>query len=96
MLILKERNIDYEEIQYIKNPLSMKKLKEISNKLGLPPKEFIRKGDMKKLNLIINLNDDDDVFQHIADYPKIMERPIILKGNKAIIGRPPKIILEIL
>ena len=96
MQVLKDQNVEYEEIQYIKNPLSIEKLKEIASKLGLSPKEFIRKGDVKKLDLEINFENDDEVFQNMVDYPKIMERPIIVKGEKAVIGRPPERILEIL
>ena len=96
MQILKEQNVEFEEIQYIKNPLTVEELKEIASKLGLQPKEFIRKGDVKKLDLEINLENDNEVFQNMVDYPKIMERPIIVKGGKAVIGRPPERILEIL
>ncbi len=96
MQILKEQNVEFEEIQYIKNPLTVEELKEIASKLGLQPKEFIRKGDVKKLDLEINLENDNEVFQNMVDYPKIMERPIIVKGAKAVIGRPPEKVLEIL
>ena len=96
MQILKEQNVDFEEIQYIKTPLSNDKLKEIASKLKLSPKEFIRKNDVKKLDLSIDLNNDEEVIQNMIDYPKIMERPIIVNGNKAVIGRPPEKILEIL
>jgi len=94
--ILKEQNVDFEEIQYIKTPLSNDKLKEIASKLKLSPKEFIRKNDVKKLDLSIDLNNDEEIIQNMIDYPKIMERPIIVNGNKAVIGRPPEKILEIL
>ena len=94
--VLKNQNVEYEEIQYIKNPLTIEELKKIALKLGLHPKDFIRKGDMKKLNLEINIENDDELFQNMVDYPKIMERPIIVKGDKAVIGRPPERILEIL
>ena len=96
MQILIEQNVEFEEIQYIKNPLTVEELKVIGLKLGLPPKEFIRKGDVKKLDLEINLENDNEVFQNMVDYPKIMERPIIVKGEKAVIGRPPEKVLEIL
>ena len=96
MQILNEQNVEFEEIQYIKNPLTVEELKVIGLKLGLPPKEFIRKGDVKKLDLEINLENDNEVFQNMVDYPKIMERPIIVKGAKAVIGRPPEKVLEIL
>ncbi len=94
--MLIEQNVEFEEIQYIKNPLTVEELKEIGLKLGLQPKEFIRQGDVKKLHLEINLENDNEMFQNMVDYPKIMERPIIVKGEKAVIGRPPEKVLEIL
>ena len=71
-------------------------LSTTGGKLKLSPKEFIRKNDVKKLDLSIDLNNDEEVIQNMIDYPKIMERPIIVNGNKAVIGRPPEKILEIL
>tara|TARA_S200000501_G_C20869734_1_gene763687 strand:- start:4355 stop:4645 length:291 start_codon:yes stop_codon:yes gene_type:complete len=94
--ILKDKNIEYEEIQYIKNPLSLNKLKEIASKLGLPPQKFIRKSDVKKLNLEINFENENEVLQHMVEYPRIIERPIIVNDEKAVIGRPPENILEII
>ena len=96
MQILKEQNVDFKEIQYFKKPLSVKELKDISLKLNLSPKEFIRKNDVKKLNLSMDLNNDNEIIKNMIEYPKIMERPIIINGNKAVIGRPPEKVLEIL
>ena len=96
MQILEEIGIDFEEIHYLKNPLSLEQLKELSKNLNLAPGEFVRKGDIKKLDLNIELTNDKDVFQHMVKYPKIIERPIIIIGNNAIIGRHPENIFKIL
>ena len=95
MQILEEKGLNFTEIHYLKNPLSLEQLKELSKKLNLSPGEFVRKGDIKKLDLNIELTNDKDVFQHMVKYPKIIERPIILKGNKAVIGRPPEKLMEL-
>jgi arsenate reductase (glutaredoxin) len=94
--ILEENNIEFEIIHYIKTPLNFNELKELSQKLNLSPKEFIRNGDIKKLELIIDYSNDDLVLQKMVKYPKIIERPIIEKGNRAVIGRPPENILELI
>ncbi len=97
--ILDEQKIEYEIRKYLDFPPSPSELKEISQKLNLKAKEFIRKDekDYKKLNLSDNqLNNDEVMFKIMSEFPKIIERPIIIKGEKACIGRPPENILEIL
>lgn len=96
MQILNEKNIKFEEIHYLKNPLDKGQLRELSIKLKLSPGEFVRKGDIKKLDLSLDLSKDEEVFQNMVAHPKIIERPIIVNGDKAVIGRPPEKILEIL
>ena len=73
-------------------------LKNLSQKLNLRPKDFIRKGEseFKSLKLSLNLEDDDLLFDAMSKFPKLMERPIIVNGDKACIGRPPEKILEII
>ena len=96
--ILDEKGIDYEVVKYLELPPSTEKLKGIAKKLGLKPKDFIRKGekDYTALNLSSKLNDDNALFEAMSKFPKIIERPIVINGEKAIIGRPPEKILEIL
>ena len=96
--ILDKKEIKYEVVKYLKFPPSTEKLKEIARKLGLKPKDFIRKGekDYTALNLSSKLDDDNALFEAMSKFPKIIERPIVINGEKAIIGRPPEKILEIL
>ena len=96
--ILDEKGIEYEVVKYLELPPSAEKLKEIAKKLDLKPKDFIRKGekDYAALNLYSKLDDDNALFEAMSKFPKIIERPIVINGEKAIIGRPPEKILEIL
>ena len=79
-------------------PLSIAELKELGNKLGLRPKDFIRKGEpiFKDLNLLEKLDDDNARFSAMSEFPKLLERPIVVNGDYARIGRPPEKILEII
>ena len=63
----------------------------------MSPKNFIRKNDTKYKELNINEQDisDDEMLKTIIDYPRILERPIIISGQKAVIGRPPENILDL-
>ncbi len=98
MRILEDLNIDYEVINYLKDPPSIDDLKIISKKLNLRPKHFIRKGEKDFLNNSINcfIDDDTKLFELMNMYPKIIERPIILINEKGCIGRPPENIYKII
>ena len=92
MQLLKENGIEPKIIEYLKTPLGINELKALSKMMGLRPKEFVRRNETEfKDNELIQFLDNDNVlFQAMANYPKIMERPIIVRGNKAVIGRPPE------
>ena len=92
MQLLKENGIEPKIIEYLKTPLAINELKDLSKMMGLRPKEFVRQNEIefKNNDLIQFLDNDNVLFQAMANYPKIMERPIIVRGNKAVIGRPPE------
>ena len=98
MQLLKDRGIDPHIIEYIKNPPSVSDIRNLSKKLGLHPKEFIRtrEPDFKEQNLSDNLEDSELLFEAMSRHPKIIERPIIVKENLAVLGRPPENILTLL
>ena len=98
MQLLKDRGIDPHIIEYLKNPPSVSDIRNLSKKLGLHPKEFIRtrEPDFKEQNLSNNLEDSELLFEAMSRHPKIIERPIIIKENLAVLGRPPENILTLL
>ena len=97
MSLLNEYNINYIIIEYLKNPLSVKEVLSLSNRLGLDPGEFVRKSenDFKENNLDEIITDKNKMAIFISKFPKIMERPILVKGDKAVLGRPPENILKL-
>ena len=98
MQLLKDRGIDPHIIEYLKNPPSVSDIRNLSKKLGLHPKEFIRtrEPDFKEQKLADNLEDSEVLFEAMSRYPKIIERPIIVKENLAVLGRPSENILTLL
>ena len=98
MQLLKDRGIDPHIIEYLKNPPSVSDIRNLSKKLGLHPKEFIRtrEPDFKEQKLSDNLEDSELLFEAMSRHPKIIERPIIVKKNLAVLGRPPENILTLL
>ena len=95
--LLRDNGHEPNIIEYIKNPPNIKELSEICNVLQLRPSDIIRKGEKeyKELN-ISKLHRDKDLIEEIVKNPKLMERPIVIKGEKGIIGRPPENVLKLL
>ena len=97
--ILNDKGVKYNIIKYIETPPSPSELKIIAKKLNLRAKDIIRIGEQDFKNLNVSeqkLNNDEEMFEIMSENPKIIERPIIINGNKACIGRPPENILKIL
>ena len=95
--MLRENGIEPLIVEYLKKPLQLNELESISKKLKMPPEKFVRKNDnkYKKLDIDGSKMSDTEMFQAIIDYPRILERPIIISGDKAVIGRPPENILDL-
>ncbi len=95
--ILIKKNVDFEIVEYLKNKLSITDLEEIIAKLEINTIELVRKNESvwKEKFKGRNLN-DKEIIQAMIDNPKIIERPIVVNGNKAILGRPPENVLKII
>ena len=97
MEILKEEKVDFEIIEYLKIPLNIETLKSLIKKLNLKPIDIIRKKDKLFKELQIDtINEDKKILDIITKNPKLLERPIIVKGEKAVIGRPPELLYDII
>lgn len=89
--LLKESGNSPEIIDYIKNPLTTGEIKEILAKLDIPAIDLVRKNEaIWKEKFKGKELSEAEVIKAMSDYPKLIERPIVVKGNKAIIGRPPE------
>ncbi|MFQ6603966.1 MAG: arsenate reductase (glutaredoxin) [Fidelibacterota bacterium] len=89
---LQAAGVEPKIVKYLETPPTENGLRDLAQKLNLRPKDFIRRGeaDYKTLNLKEKLDDDDALFHAMATHPKLIERPIVVKGNRAILGRPPE------
>ena len=94
---MRDNGYEPKIIEYLKTPPIVKELRKICNALQLRPIDIIRKGEKeyKELN-ISNLDRDEDLIEEIVKHPKLMERPIVIKGEKGIIGRPPENVQKLL
>ena len=97
MEILNEEKIEFNIIQYLKTPPTIKELKSLIEKLNLNPIDIVRKKDkLFKEFQIDAINEDEKILDIIVKNPKLLERPIIVKGEKAVIGRPPELLYNII
>ena len=84
-------------IEYLKNPPNVNELYNICKTLRKRPKDILRKGEKEyKLLKIDKIDRDDDLIKAMVKNPKLIERPIVISGEKGIIGRPPENVLKLL
>ncbi len=98
MTLLNDNNIDFNIVEYLKDPLSIDEILVLAKKLGKRPKDFIRTSekDFKDNNIKSLINNDRALAKAMEGLPKIMERPILVVGENAVIGRPSENILKLL
>ena len=96
--ILKDNECDTKIILYLKTAIDQSVLESIIKKLSLSPRELLRKGEQEfKDNDLKNKNlSDQEIIEVMVKHPKVIERPIVVKGDKAILGRPPENVLELI
>lgn len=97
--ILQDKDAQLTIVEYLKTPPSALELADICKKLNVEPTAIIRSKETLFKSLELSLDDDrspEDWFRILADNPKLIERPIIVKGSRAVIGRPPENALELL
>ena len=95
--ILEKSGKDFEIVKYLENIPSKKELKEIIKFLGIKPEQLIRKKEaVWKENFKGKVLSDQELIEAMVSNPKLIERPIVIVGNKAVVGRPPQNILEII
>jgi len=89
--LLEESGQDFEIIDYLNNPPSEKEIKDLLKKLGITPIQLVRKNEaIWKENYKNKTLSDIEIIKAMATHPKLIERPIVIKGDKAVIGRPPE------
>lgn len=96
--LLQEKGIESTIIEYLKTPPSADELEEILNKLGMEPRDLMRKGEdaYREAGLDNPALDRKALIAAMVEHPILIERPIVLSKGKAAIGRPPERVLEIL
>ena len=95
--LIKEKGAEVEIIEYLKVIPSEKELSAIIKLLGIKPEKLLRKGEADyKENFKGKTLSDEEWISAMVQYPKLIERPIVVSGNKAVLGRPPENVLDLL
>ena len=96
--LIKNQGLQPKIVLYLDEKLSQEELKNIISKLGIKARDLLRKNenDYKENNLDNPNLTDEELVELMLSFPKLMERPIVVKGEQAVIGRPPENVLELI
>jgi arsenate reductase len=95
--LLEERGLRFSELRYLDEPLGLAELQELRRRLGRSPREWLRRTEAAYAEAGLGeASPEHDVLAAMAAHPVLIERPILVHGERAIVGRPPEQILTIL
>jgi arsenate reductase len=96
--LLREGGYDYDKVNYYLDPIGEAKLRELIAKMGIAPRELLRTGEAvyKELGLGNRELSDDEIIRLMAEHPDLIQRPIVERGERAVLGRPTERIKELL
>lgn len=88
--LLRESGISFEKVNYYIEPLSKKKLAELIRKMNLKPRDLLRKSEpiYKELGLAKDEFTDSELIDLMVKHPDLLQRPIVERGDRAVLGRP--------
>lgn len=95
--IIQDKNVEVEVVEYISDIPSKEVLKNLLRKLGLSAQDIVRKGEpvYKELYKGKELSEEEWI-DAMIQHPKLIERPIVVKGDEAVLGRPPQNVIKLL
>lgn len=96
LALLQEHGIEPTVVEYLKNPPDKRELEIITRKLGVKPEQIVRRGEASfKEKFAGKSLSDSEWLDALAEHPILIERPIVIKGERAVIGRPPENVLDL-
>ncbi len=94
--LLRDQGIEPQVIEYLNQPLSIKELKSVLLKLNMATDELVRKKEADFKALGLKEASEQKLLESMISHPKLIERPIVIRGNKAVLGRPPENIFSLI
>ncbi len=95
LALLQERGAEIQVVEYLKTPPDADTIRQLTKRLGLDPRDLIRDKEYRALSLA-ETDDPAELIRRMVAHPEIIQRPIVVNGDEARIGRPPEKVLEIL
>jgi arsenate reductase (glutaredoxin) len=96
LALLQEHDVPLRVVEYLKTPLSRAQLKTLRQQLRLEPARWIRKAEAEFRSAGLDANSsEEDLLDAMAAHPILIERPIAVRGQRAVVGRPPERVLEL-
>lgn len=97
LAILQAHELPLRVVEYLKEPLTRAELASLRKKLGSSPAQWVRKSEAVFKQAGLNANSsEEELLDAMAQYPILIERPIVVHGSRAVLGRPPERVLELL
>ena len=91
LALLQENGVEPEIVLYLETPLDSGEIKGLLKKLGMTAAELVRRGEGDyKASGLGKESSDADIVAAMVQHPKLIERPVVVRGNKAVLGRPPE------
>jgi arsenate reductase len=96
--LLRESGIPFEKVNYYIEPLTKKKLTELIRKMNVKPRDLLRKSEpvYKELGLANDEFSDNELIALMVEHPDLLQRPIVERGARAVLGRPTENVKELL
>lgn len=96
--LLRERGAEFDAVNYYQTPLTTDELRALIEKLGVSPRELLRKDEQVYRDLKLGQREvsNDELIRLMIENPDLMQRPIVVRGDRAVLGRPPENVEELL
>ena len=98
LALIRERGVEPEIVEYLKTPLDAGALRDLLDVLGMSARDLLRSGEApyRELDLADPDTSEDDLVAAVAANPILMQRPVVRRGDRAVVGRPPERVAELL
>ena len=96
LALLREKGVEPDIIEYLKTPYTAAELKKLLGQLRMPASALVRKKEAAAAGVDPKTMSEEELIAAMAEHPIIVERPIVVAGQKAALGRPPEAVLSVL
>ena len=98
LALIRDRGVEPEIVEYLKTPLDADALRDLLDVLGMSARDLLRSGEApyRELDLADPDTSEDDLVAAVAANPILMQRPVVRRGDRAVVGRPPERVAELL